>query len=169
IAAINLSALATLLIGYRFIRQGEIKRHRFAMLTAFGLILLFLVFYLWKVGGGYEKSIVIKEGMPLAAYAGIVELIYFAMLAIHIILSVIAVPVVLHAAILGLTHDPSELPRTVHPRVGRIAVAAWSLSLGLGLITYLLLNHVYGSEPREASMVLLFLPATRSLWKGLTG
>jgi putative membrane protein len=68
------------------------------------------------------------------------------MLAIHIILSVVSVPVVLYAIVLGLTHSPAELKETHHARVGRIAVSAWSLSLFLGIVTYVMLNHVYGWE-----------------------
>ena len=148
IAVVNTFALASLLAGTAFIKRGEVRKHRAAMLTAFTLICVFLVLYLWKVGGGFEKSIVIEEGQLLAAYAGTVELAYFAMLAVHIVLSVVAVPVVLHAIVLGLTHDPSELADTSHPTVGRIAVAAWSLSLFLGVVTYWMLNHVYSWAPQ---------------------
>jgi putative membrane protein len=146
IAVINALALTTLLLGWRFIRRGEVRKHRAAMLTAFSLILLFLVVYLWKTGGGFEKAILAT---------GAVKLAYLAMLAIHIFLSVVAVPVVLYAVILGLTHEPSELSDTAHPRVGRIAVIAWSVSLALGILTYVLLNHVYGWEPRHAAFLLL--------------
>ncbi|WP_232688217.1 DUF420 domain-containing protein [Halobacterium zhouii] len=148
IAVVNTLALTSLLIGWRLIRRGEVEKHRVAMLTAFTLICVFLVLYLWKVGGGFEKSIEIQQGQFLYAYAGAVELVYFAMLAIHIFLSVVAVPVVLYAVILGLTHTPSELRDTAHAKYGRIAVASWSLSLFLGVVTYWLLNHVYAWTPR---------------------
>lgn len=140
IAVINSLALTALLSGWWFIRQGEVLRHRAAMLTAFSLILLFLVFYLWKVGGGFEKEIV---GAPQAVYYA-----YLLMLAVHILLSAVAVPVVLYPVVLGLTHTPTELAETAHARVGRVAVASWSLSLFLGVVTYLLLNHVYSWVPR---------------------
>jgi putative membrane protein len=148
IAVVNTAALTCLLAGYWFVRRGEVWRHRAAMLTAFTLICGFLVLYLWKVGGGFEKSIVIREGQFLAAYAGIVEILYLAMLGIHILLSVVAVPVVLYAVILGLTHSPSELRETSHAKYGRIAAASWSLSLFLGVVTYWMLNHVYAWVPR---------------------
>ncbi|MFB6269787.1 MAG: DUF420 domain-containing protein [Halobacterium sp.] len=148
IAVVNTLALTALLAGTAFIKRGDVRKHRAAMLTAFALILAFLVLYLWKVGGGFEKSIVIEGGQFLAAYAGVVRPLYLAMLAVHIVLSVVAVPFVLHAVVLGLTHDPSELHDTAHPRVGRIAVAAWSLSLFLGVVTYWMLNHVYSWVPR---------------------
>jgi putative membrane protein len=118
------------------------------MLTAFGLILVFLVLYLWKVGGGFEKAIVIESTHFLGAYAGIVRPAYLLMLAIHILLSAAAVPVVLYAVLLGLTHTPSELEDTRHALVGRITVVVWSLSLALGIVTYWLLNHVYAWEVR---------------------
>ena len=148
IAVVNSLALIALLVGYGLIRRGDVRRHRAAMLTAFTLILAFLVLYLWKIGGGFEKSIVIRESQFLGAYAGIIESIYLAMLAIHILLSAIAVPVVIYPVVLGLTHTPAELAETAHARVGRIAVASWSLSLFLGVVTYFLLNHVYSWVPR---------------------
>ncbi len=146
IAVVNTLALTALVTGAWFVKRGEIRKHRAAMLTAFALILLFLVLYLWKVGGGFEKSIVAPP---------IPRLIYLVMLAVHIFLSVVAVPVVLHAVVLGLTHTPAELRDSLHPKVGRIAVASWSLSLFLGIVTYLLLNHVYAWEVRHAVPLLL--------------
>ena len=148
IAVVNTLALTSLLAGWRFIRRDDVEKHRAAMLAAFALICAFLVLYLWKVGGGFEKSIAFREGQFLYAYRGVVELVYFAMLAIHILLSVVAVPVVLYAVILGLTHTPGELRDTAHAKYGRIAVASWSLSLFLGVVTYWLLNHVYAWTPR---------------------
>lgn len=160
IAIVNTAALVSLLAGYRFIRRREIRRHRAAMLTAFSLIMVFLILYLVKVGGGFEKAIVIERGQFLAAYAGIVRPIYLAMLAVHVLLSVVSVPVVLYAVLLGLTRSPAELAGSPHPRVGRIAVAAWTLSLSLGIATYVMLNHVYGWEVVERSLlVLLAVPA----------
>lgn len=152
IAGINLLALSSLLVGWRFIRRDEVRRHRAAMLTAFALIVVFLALYLWKTGGGFEKAILAT---------GAVKVAYLIMLGIHIALSVVAVPVVLYAVILGLTHTPAELRETHHARVGRIAVAAWSLSLALGVVTYVLLNHVYGWEPRTALLLVLALPRRR--------
>jgi putative membrane protein len=77
------------------------------------------------------------------------------MLAIHVLLSAVSVPVVVHAVVLGLSHSVAELRETSHARVGRIAVAAWGLSLFLGLVTYLMLNHIYGWVPRGEEAALL--------------
>jgi|GEM_PF-77732 len=157
IAVVNTFALTALLAGAWFVRRGDIRKHRAAMLTAFALILLFLVLYLWKVGGGFEKSIV-APALP--------RLIYLVMLAVHIFLSAVAVPVVLHAVVLGLTRTPAELRDSVHPTVGRIAVVSWSLSLFLGIVTYLLLNHVYAWEVRHALPLLFLAGPARSVRRG---
>lgn len=137
IAAINTTTVILLVLGWYWIRNDEVDKHRFAMMGAFTLILLFLVVYLLRVGGGGEKIFV---GPTNVRYA------YLAMLATHILLSIVAVPVVLYALILGLTHTPAELRNTAHARVGRIAAGSWILSLVLGVVTYVLLNHVYDYE-----------------------
>ena len=146
IAVINSIALTALIAGWRFIRRGEVQKHKWAMLTSFALILLFLVIYIWKQAGGFTKEFVVSQGQFLAEFATLITYTYWGMLAVHILLSIIAVPVVLHAVVLGLTHSPTELGDTIHPRVGKAAVAAWSVSLALGIITYLMLNHIYGWE-----------------------
>jgi putative membrane protein len=148
IAVVNTVALTALLAGWRWIRRGEVRKHRAAMLTAFVCILAFLALYLVKVGGGGEKTIDVT---------GLVYYAYLTMLAIHILLSVVAVPVVVHAVVLGLTHTPTELRDTAHARVGRIAAAAWGLSLALGIVTYLMLNHIYGVDEYLAATLPLVL------------
>ncbi|SDQ49641.1 DUF420 domain-containing protein [Natronobacterium texcoconense] len=137
IAVINAATTVLLVAGWYWIRVGEVEKHRFAMVGAFALILLFLVVYLIRVGGGGEK---LFDGPQTVYYA------YLLMLAIHIVLSIVAVPVVLYALLLGLTHTPTELRETAHARVGRIAAASWILSLVLGVVTYVMLNHWYGYE-----------------------
>jgi putative membrane protein len=146
LALVNTVATVTLLAGWYWIRQDEVTKHRYAMGAGFGLILLFLVLYLTKIGGGGTKEFV---GPTLPYYA------YLAMLFVHVVLSIVAVPVVLYALVLGLTHTPRELrTETPHRRVGRIAASAWILSLALGVVTYLLLNHVYDWEFVESGALL---------------
>lgn len=144
IAVINTTTVVLLAAGWYWIRQDEVRKHRLAMSSAFVLILAFLVLYLLKTGGGGRKD-VLGTGFVQAAYLG--------MLGIHILLSILTVPVVLYALILGLTHTPAELRRdTPHRIVGRIAAGSWILSLVLGVLAYLLLNYVL-----EFEFVRLFL------------
>jgi putative membrane protein len=145
IAAVNTTTTVLLLAGWYWIRRGEVRKHAAAMTASFVLILVFLVLYLAKIGGGGTKEFV----GPTLVYYG-----YLAMLAVHVVLSVVAVPVVLYALVLGITHTPAELRRgTPHRRVGRIAAGSWVLSLSLGVVTYLLLNHVYDFEFVAAAVV----------------
>lgn len=141
IAVVNTTALISLLLGYYWIRNREIRKHKIAMLTSFTLIIVFLLFYLTKVGGGGEKSLIAPDAVK--------TFVYLPMLGIHLLLSVVSVPVVVHAVVLGLTHPIDELPKTEHPKVGKIAVFAWVTSLILGILTYVMLNHVYSWEYTE--------------------
>ena len=139
IAVINTVSTVLLIVGWKWIREGDVEKHRKAMASAFGLILVFLVLYLTKIGGGGTKEMV---GAPDPVYYA-----YLLMLAVHIVLSVVAVPVVLYALVLGLTHTTRELrEETPHQKVGRIAAGSWILSLSLGVVTYLMLNWVYTYE-----------------------
>lgn len=145
IAVINTGALLALLAGVYYIANRDIRKHGIAMTVAFVLILVFLVVYMFRVGGGETKAIVAPD---------LVTLVYQVMLAIHIILSIVAVPVVVYAVVLGLTHTPAELAESLKSTVGRVAAVAWILSLFLGIVTYFMLNHLYESEPFGA--LLLF-------------
>jgi putative membrane protein len=140
IAVINSATVVCLAAGWYWIRNDEVEKHRKAMSAAFSLILLFLVFYLLKTGGGGRKEIV--AGAPLRS-------LYLGMLAVHIVLSVLAVPLVLYAITLGVTHTPAQLRETAHATVGRIAVSTWLISLVLGVIAYLMLTFYYGPEHIE--------------------
>ncbi len=154
IALTNAAATVALVLGWYWIRKGEVAKHRAAMLSAFALILLFLLFYLPRVGGGGEKYFVLESAYAWVPLWEGVRVAYLGMLAIHIVLSVLAVPLVLYAVTLGLTHSPSELRETLHPTVGRIAAATWILSLVLGIVTYVLLNHLYAAEFEPAVTLL---------------
>jgi putative membrane protein len=157
IAVTNAFALLSILFGVRAIKRGNVGRHRVAMMTALALIVVFLAMYLLKIGGGFEKAILVE---------GPIRWAYLPMLFVHIGLSVVAVPVVIHAAVLGVSHTPAELRETVHARVGRVAASAWALILALGLVTYLMLQY-FDWEPREAALLLVAVPA-RSLWGELS-
>ena len=140
IAVVNSITIVTLAAGWYWIRNDEVDRHRLAMIAAFTLILVFLVLYLLKTGGGGRKDVL--AGAPLRTA-------YLAMLGIHIFLSIVAVPFVLYALTLGATHTPAELRETSHATVGRLAAASWLVSLVLGIVTYVMLTYFYGPEHVE--------------------
>ena len=149
IALVNFATVLCLVAGWYWIRNGDVAKHRLAMGAAFGLILIFLVLYLTRVGGGGTKNFV----GPTSVYY-----VYLVMLGIHILLSVLAVPLVLFALFLGLTHTPAELRQTPHKVVGRVAAGTWLISLILGIVAYLLLEHLYDWE------YVLIIPPSIGVW-----
>jgi len=135
IAIINLSAVCMIIIGWYWIKIGEVKKHKTAMLISFGLIILFLILYLTKIGGGGTKEFV---GPVFARYA------YLIMLSVHIGLSIFSVPLIIYQVITGITRSPSEIIELkYHRKIGRVGATAWIISLSLGVITYALLSHIY--------------------------
>ena len=135
IALINATSLVCLTLGYRAIRAGRIREHRKLMLLSASLICAFLILYVTRVALGGVKTF---DGP-----AAVRTFVYLPTLIVHIGLSILSVPLIVHNLLVGLTYPVEDVGRTTHPRVGRIAVTVWSTSLALGLIVYLLLNIVY--------------------------
>jgi putative membrane protein len=135
IAVINAAALFFLLSGWRAIRRGEVPVHRKYMLGAAVLISAFLVLYVSRVALGGTKS--------FAGPAAVRAYLYLPMLVVHILLSVVSVPLVIYNLLVGLTRPADSVGDTAHPRIGRCAVALWSVSLLLGIGVYVLLNLAY--------------------------
>ncbi|AWB28666.1 DUF420 domain-containing protein [Halococcoides cellulosivorans] len=136
VTVLNGISLTFLLAGVYYIHNDRVARHRTAMLASVATIALFLVVYLQKVGGGGTMTF---DGPAM------VGLVYFPMLAIHLLLSALAVPLVSYALVVGLVTPIDRLPETAHPRIGRWAAGTWTLSLVLGIVTHLLLTF-YGWE-----------------------
>ncbi len=132
IALVNTAALACLLGGWRAIKAGRVVAHRRLMLAAAGLISVFLILYLTRVTLGGVKAFPGPQAVRLY--------VYLPALAVHISLSILSVPPVIYNLLIGLTVPVGDIPRTGHPRVGRVAVTLWSVSLSLGIVVYLLLN-----------------------------
>lgn len=135
IAAVNLGALACLLLGWRAIRRGRVPMHRRFMGSAFLLIMAFLIMYVTRVYLGGIKAF----GGPEVVY----RWIYLPTLTIHVSLSILSIPLVVYNVLVGLTYPLGEVRPTAHPKVGRWAVALWSTSLTLGIVVYVMLNHLY--------------------------
>ena len=146
IAIVNTITTISLALGWYWIRKGKVDKHRSAMVLSFVLIVLFLLLYLPKVGGGGEKHFILASQYGWVPLWEWIQPAYLIMLAVHIVLSVLAVPLVLYALVLGLTHTPNELEATRHATVGRVAAGTWILSLVLGVVTYIMLNHLYAAE-----------------------
>jgi putative membrane protein len=134
-AVVSLTAIGTLVTGVRAVRRGDVARHRAAMLATTGLFALFLVAYLYRVA--------LEGPTPFTGPDVVAQFLYYPLLAVHILLAVLAVPLVIYVLLLALTHSVAELPETRHPQVGRVAATLWLVSFLLGVVVYLMLYVVY--------------------------
>jgi len=125
----GLSATA-LLIGFTFIRRRRIAAHRASMITAFVFSTLFLVGYI------AHHALHGDVRYPIhAAYRSI----YLPLLASHIILAVVALPMVLVTFFFSLT---GRYPQ--HRRIARVTFPLWLYVSITGVVTYALLRLAQG-------------------------
>jgi len=134
-AVVSVVAIVTIVQGWRWIRAGAVRRHRAAMLVSAGLFAGFLLLYLYRV------SLLGPTAFtgPTAVY----RFVYLPLLAVHMTLAIVCIPLLYYVLLIGLTHPVSTIPRTRHPQVGRVAAPLWLTSFGLGVVVYLLLYVVY--------------------------
>jgi putative membrane protein len=133
-AAISLLAIGVIGYGWRAIRRGTVAKHRAAMGSAFLLFGLFLVLYLYRV------ALVGPRAFP--GPAGLETYLYLPILAVHILLAIVCVPLLYYVLLLALTRPIEEIPLTDHPRFGRITATLWLVSFTLGVVVYALLYVV---------------------------
>jgi len=134
-AVVSLLAIGTIVQGVRWIRRGEVARHRQAMLAALALFATFLVLYLYRVAV-YGAT---EFGGPGVLYTWL----YLPLLAVHMILAIVCIPLLYYVLLLGLTRPVEELPGTLHPRIGRIAAPLWLISFAMGVAVYVLLYWAF--------------------------
>jgi putative membrane protein len=132
-AVISVAGIVFIVLGVREARARRFETHRKYMLAAFGLFVAFLVLYLWKVA---------LKGPHSFPGSGVVELAYFGVLAVHMILAIVCIPLLYYVLLLAWTHPISELPETNHRRVAKVAAPLWLISFVLGNVVYVLLYLV---------------------------
>jgi putative membrane protein len=129
-AALNGLSAVTLLIGYTFIRSRRIQAHRAAMLTAFGFSTLFLVSYI------LHHALHGDVRYPLHAA---LRMIYLPLLASHILLAVVALPLILVTFFFSLT---GRIPQ--HRKIARWTFPLWLYVSITGVITWAMLRLAQG-------------------------
>ena len=122
----SLSAL-NLVQGWRAIKARRIPQHRFHMLAALVCSSLFLVSYIT-----YHA---LHGDTPFPPGHGWIKGIYIAILASHIGLSILVLPVILTTFALAFMGK-----FTVHPKFGRIALPVWLYVSVTGVIIVLFLK-----------------------------
>jgi len=131
-AALNAVAAVLLVTGYAFIRRGHIARHRACMVSALLVSLAFLVSYVV-----YHLEV----GSIRFTHSGWPRAVYFAVLATHVPLAALIVPlavVTLWRALRG------QFDR--HVRVARWTLPIWLYVSVTGVMVYLMLYHVWPSS-----------------------
>ena len=134
-AGVSALALLTIPAGVLAIRRQQIRRHRALMLTSTALFTIFLMLYLYKVS--------IAGPAPFPGPNSVYTTVYLPLLAVHIFLAVVTVPLVIYVLLLAGTHPISALPSTRHPQVGRVAAGLWFVSFALGEAVYAILYVIY--------------------------
>jgi len=131
-ALLNTMATVLLACGYYFIRNARRDLHRNCMATALVISSVFMVSYLtYHAHVGY---------MPFAGQ-GIIRPFYFTLLASHVILAAVIVPLVLTTVFFAIKADFNR-----HPRIARWTLPLWLYVSVSGVVIYLLGFHVYPPE-----------------------
>lgn len=125
----GLSAVA-LLIGYTYVRSHRIAQHRAAMFSAFGFSTLFLVGYI--AHHALHGDVRYPVDAPLRTP-------YLALLASHIVLAVVALPLVLTTFFFSLS---GRIP--MHRKIARWTFPIWLYVSVTGVITYVMLRLARG-------------------------
>jgi uncharacterized membrane protein YozB (DUF420 family) len=127
-AALNATSAILLTTGYVFIRRGDVRRHKAAMIAACTVSTLFLTSYtIYHAHAGSK---------PFPGH-GPVRLIYFAILISHVILAAAIVPLVLITLTRGL-----RARFDAHVRIARWTFPIWLYVSVTGVIVYLMLYQI---------------------------
>jgi len=128
-ATLNASSAVLLLAGYRFIRRGEIRRHRAMMLAACGVSTAFLTSYVI-----YHANIGSK---PFPGH-GPIRTVYLTILLTHVVLAATVLPLALITVIRGLRGRYDR-----HRAIARWTFPIWLYVSVTGVIVYLMLYQLY--------------------------
>jgi putative membrane protein len=129
-ALLNGLSATALLIGYTFIKARNIRAHRAAMITAFGFSTLFLVSYILHHA--------LHGDVRYPAHAAL-RMVYLPLLASHIVLAVVALPLVLVTFFFSLS---GRIPQ--HRKVARWTFPLWLYVSVTGVVTYIMLRVAQG-------------------------
>lgn len=133
--AVSLAAIATIGAGWASIRRGAVRRHRLLMYASVALFAAFLALYLYRVA--------ILGPTTFGGPAAVRRFVYLPILAVHVVLAVVCVPLLVYVLLLATTRPVAEIYGTRHGTVGRVVAPLWIASFGLGVVVYALLHVLY--------------------------
>jgi putative membrane protein len=124
-AVLNGLCTVALLTGFYFIRQRNIPAHRVSMIVAFVFSSLFLVSYITNHA---------LHGETHFPGFGTVRTVYLSILASHIVLSVVALPMVLTTFFFALSGRFRQ-----HRKIARFTLPIWLYVSVTGVVVYAML------------------------------
>jgi uncharacterized membrane protein YozB (DUF420 family) len=128
-AILNTCAALLLAAGYTYIRNDNRQAHQKCMIGALIISTIFMISYLT-----YHAEV----GYTPFTGQGIIRPFYFTLLASHVILAAVIVPLVLTTAYFAITGNFDR-----HPRIARWTLPLWFYVSVSGVIIYILGFHVY--------------------------
>jgi uncharacterized membrane protein YozB (DUF420 family) len=157
-ASLNATATVLLVIGYLLIKQRLERAHKWVMLAAFGVSVLFLVSYLT-----YHFALKSATGQGHVTFpgTGLVRPLYFGLLFSHIILATI-VPILAVLTIYSGLKDR----RARHIRLAKWTFPIWLYVSITGVVIYVMLYHLYAPQPPGS--IIDTACSSRAIAPGLT-
>lgn len=125
-AVLNGLCAVTLCVGFYFIKNHNIAAHRASMVTAFAFSSAFLVSYIANHA---------LHGDTIFPGHGPLRTLYLSILASHVILSIVAMPMVLTTFFFSLTGRFA-----MHRRIARITFPIWLYVSVTGVVVFLFLR-----------------------------
>jgi protein SCO1/2/putative membrane protein len=127
-AMLNASAAVLLVLGYRFIRRGQIDAHRRTMIAAFTLSVLFLISYLI-----YHAQV----GSVRFAKTGTIRTVYLTILLTHTVLAALVPFLAVITLYRGLKRSDAR-----HRSIARWTLPIWLYVSVTGVIVYVMLYQI---------------------------
>ena len=135
-ATLNGLSAILLTVGFIFIKRGNRLAHRNCMIAAFASSCVFLTGYV------VHKIFVVKGVNTPFAGPAVLKPWYLLMLATHVLLAMLIVPLALTSITLGLKGKFE-----IHKKVSRWTLPLWMYVSVTGVLIYLLLYQVYPAHP----------------------
>ncbi len=152
-ASLNALATVLLLVGFYLIKKGCVQAHKQVMLAAFVVSIAFLACYVW-----YH----IHVGSVRFTHQGPVQIVYYAILASHVLLAMTVPFLATRQIYLGYRTlgccsrqmDRTEQVATAakyrekHIRLARIVFPIWLYVSVTGVVVYVMLYHLWPPGPK---------------------
>ena len=133
IAFFNALSVVALTFGYVYIKSGQRRKHRIAMVCALAASAAFLIVYLfYKANSGFAKF----------GGEGVVRMVYFSILIIHVI-GAIAIAFMVPVTVFRAFRERFD----AHRRIARYTWPTWMFVGISGVIVYVMAVHLYPYQP----------------------